>query len=108
MVGPWLNVTKGRMGQNCATHNCPGHPVTRTPVRRTPVGTNLVRQGWSPSGAEGEEREGMDIAAGQTMWLTNGKVVDVVSGEVHVGRNIENERWRNPVRPTVEKWTKPG
>ncbi len=31
----------------------------------------------------------MDIAAGQTMWLTNGKVVDVVSGEVHVGRNIE-------------------
>ena len=35
----------------------------------------------------------MDVGAsqtmGQTMWLTNASVVDVVTGEVHVGRNIE-------------------
>ena len=34
MVGPWPNVTKGRMGPNCATHNCPGHPVTEAVERR--------------------------------------------------------------------------
>jgi imidazolonepropionase-like amidohydrolase len=31
----------------------------------------------------------MDIGASQTMWLTNAKVVDVASGEVHLGRTIE-------------------